>query len=167
MHIKSKDLPAIYNKLLLLTHSQACGVIIFVSCLDLDSINSAKMLSLLLKKDLVQLQIIPVTGYSDLKEKFLKLDESAKIVVFVGCGAMLNLIQYLPPDADEDRDVSMVTDRTFYIFDSHRPWDLNNLFGNDNIYCIDDNEDAFTELLDIKSIFYKYIEMEDDPELGL
>ncbi|CAI8502525.1 unnamed protein product [Hanseniaspora opuntiae] len=165
MHIKSKDLPAIYNKLLLLTHSQACGVIIFVSCLDLDSINSAKMLSLLLKKDLVQLQIIPVTGYSDLKEKFLKLDESAKIVVFVGCGAMLNLIQYLPPDADEDRDVSMVTDRTFYIFDSHRPWDLNNLFGNDNIYCIDDNEDAFTELLDIKSIFYKYIEMEDDPEL--
>lgn len=170
MHIRSKDLPAVYNKLLLLSHSKSCGVIIFVSCLDLDSINSAKMLSLLLKKDLVQLQIIPVTGYSDLKEKFLKLDESAKIVIFIGCGAMLNLIQYLPPDTndeedDAERDVSSVTDRTFYIFDSHRPWDLNNLFGNDNIYCIDDNEDAFTELIDIKTIFYKYTEMEDDPEL--
>ncbi|OBA28440.1 CDC45-like protein [Hanseniaspora valbyensis NRRL Y-1626] len=175
MHVRSSELPSIYNKLLLLAHSQSCGVVIFVSCLDLDSINAAKMLSLILKKDLVQLQIIPVTGFSNLKEVFLRLDESSKIVIFIGCGGMLNLIDYLPEGNDDDdeeeeeedveRDVSCVTSRTIYIFDSHRPWDLHNLFGNDNIYCIDDYEDAFTDLEDIKKIYYNFLEMEDDPEL--
>ncbi|KAL6927627.1 hypothetical protein ACO0SA_004249 [Hanseniaspora valbyensis] len=173
MHVRSSELPSIYNKLLL-AHSQSCGVVIFVSCLDLDSINAAKMLSLILKKDLVQLQIIPVTGFSNLKEVFLRLDESSKIVIFIGCGGMLNLIDYLPEGNDDDddeeeedveRDISCVTNRTIYIFDSHRPWDLHNLFGNDNIYCIDDYEDAFTELEDIKKIYYNFLEMEDDPEL--
>lgn len=169
MHIKSRDLPFLYNKLLLLAHSQSCGVVIFVSCLDVDSINSAKILSLILKKDLVQLQIIPVTGYSNLKEKFLKLDESSKIIVLIGCGGMLNLIDYLPENNEEvedaERDVSSVTDRTIYIFDSHRPWDLHNLFGNDNIYCIDDYDDAFNDLEDIKKIYYTFLDMEDDPDL--
>ncbi|XBW36337.1 hypothetical protein QEN19_001917 [Hanseniaspora menglaensis] len=172
MHIRSSELPSVYNKLLLLAHSQSCGVVIFVSCLDLDSINSAKMFSLILKKDLVQLQIIPVTGYSNLKEQFLKLDESSKIVIFIGCGGMLNLIDFLPDDnfddqeeVNEDRDISCVTERSIYIFDSHRPWDLHNLFGNENIYCVDDCDDAFTELEDIKKVYYKYLDMEDDPEL--
>lgn len=173
MHIKSSELPSLYNKLLLLTHSQSCGVVVFVSCLDLDSINAAKMLSLILKKDLVQLQIIPVTGYTNLKDQFLKLDDSSKIVILIGCGGMLNLLDYLPEgdDFDDDeensqeRDVSCVTERSIYVFDSHRPWDLQNLFGNENIYCVDDNEDAFSDLEDIKQVYYTYLEMEDDPEL--
>ena len=73
-----------------LSHS-TCKLVIFVSCLDVDALCAAKILSLLLRKELIQYQLIPTTGYSDLKLHYDKLDSEVTNIILIGCGAMLDL----------------------------------------------------------------------------
>ena len=43
------------------------------------------------KKELIQYQLIPTTGYSDLKLHYDKLDSEVTNIILIGCGAMLDL----------------------------------------------------------------------------
>ncbi|ODV80579.1 CDC45-like protein [Suhomyces tanzawaensis NRRL Y-17324] len=159
-----------------LSHS-SCKLVVFVSCLDIDSLCAAKILSLLLRKELIQYQLIPVVGYSDLKSHYLKLDHDVTNVFLVGCGAMLDLETFFELDPDEflvqsnmpDDDLhadlrndalranNVALRRKIYIIDGHRPWNLDNIFGSSMISCFDDGfidanlsgeRSAYTKLVD-------------------
>ncbi|KAI5957136.1 CDC45 [Candida jiufengensis] len=135
------------------SHS-TCKLVIFVSGLDVDSLCAAKLFSLLLKKELIQFQIIPVTGYNNLKYHYLRLDADISNILLIGCGAMLDVENFLDINPNElldtDFDTSPTNDenlniiqkhkfkRKIYIIDGHRPWNLDNLFGSEIVVCFDD-----------------------------
>lgn len=138
------------------SHS-TCRLIIFVSCLSIDSICTAKILSLVLKKSLIQYQLIPVVGYADLKEHHLKLDADVTNIILIGCGAMIDIetffeievnefvndqapdvSQPLYEDLDRETQKSVHLRRKIYIIDGNRPWNLDNVFGSEMVVCFDD-----------------------------
>ena len=154
-----------------LTHS-TCRLAIFVSCFNIDAICSSKMLSEYLKKQFIVFQLIPVVGYIDMKEKFMKLDSDIMNVILIGCGATADLesfleidfTKYLAPDMsteDAQRLLSLgkldevKLTRKIYVVDGHRPWNLDNLYGSPMICCLDDNSAA--ELNTEKEAFYYLI----------
>lgn len=136
-----------------LSSHSACKLILFVSCLSIDSICTAKIMSLVLKKNLIQYQLIPVVGYTDLKQHYTNLDADVSNILLIGCGAMIDLeafleiepshfeIDPLPADLDDlDLLQSKETEyrRKLYVIDGSRPWNLDNLFGSDMVICLDD-----------------------------
>ncbi|QPG74390.1 hypothetical protein FOA43_001717 [Brettanomyces nanus] len=165
-----------------MTHS-TCKLAIFVACLNVDAICSAKMFSALLKKNLIVFQMIPVVGYNDLKSKFSKLDESISNVIMLGCGSMVDMESFLDIDVnsylDKEYYESMVTPenstqldqtklkltRKIYIIDGHRPWNLDNLFGSQMINCFDDGT-ANEELKQERQAYDYLISIESDEEGG-
>lgn len=134
-----------------LSHS-TCKLVIFVACLDIDSLCSAKILSIIFKKELIQYQLIPVVGYTDLKGHFLKLDDDVSNVILIGCGSMLDLESFFELDPeqyviekprDDFGESGAGLRRKIYVIDGHRPWNLDNLFGSSMVVCLDD---GFVEL---------------------
>lgn len=135
-----------------LSHS-TCKLIIFVSCLNVDAICSAKILSIILRKELIQYQLIPVVGYSDLKANYLKVDYDVTSVILIGCGALLDIENFLEINPEDyvienaveanNNDMnkphnSINFRRKIYIIDGRRPWNLENIFGSQMIVCFDD-----------------------------
>lgn len=151
-----------YDKILKQSGSHSsCQLVIFVSCLNIDSLCVTKMLANLFKKQLIQLQLIPVFGYSDLKEHFIKLDENINSVIFVGCGGMIDLESFLEigdNNVETEKEVEKQR-RDVYVFDSHRPWNLDNLFGSQMIVCFDDGT-VDGSLEKQRNAYYKLIELE-------
>lgn len=134
------------------SHS-TCKLILFVLCLSIDSICTAKVLSLVFKKTLIQYQLIPVVGYADLKDHYSKLDSEVANVLLIGCGAMIDLELFFEIDPNEfvthydhalqledldkkSKDVEFR--RKIYVIDGSRPWNLDNVFGSEMIVCFDD-----------------------------
>lgn len=159
-----------------LSHS-TCKLVIFVSCLDVDSLCAAKMFSLLLKKELIQYQLLPVVGYKDLKLHYDRLDDDVTNVVLIGCGAMLDVENFLDVNPEElldnsaeqledDQDLNDVKKNQFrrkiYIIDGHRPWNLDNLFGSEIVVCLDDGYVDGTLLEEKKA--YESLILEDEEE---
>ncbi|KAM9887931.1 hypothetical protein OXX79_013270, partial [Metschnikowia pulcherrima] len=159
------------------SHS-TCKLILFVSCLSVDSICTAKVLSLVLKKSLVQYQLIPVVGYADLRDHYVQLDADVANVILIGCGAMIDLESFFEIDPEEfkiegdDLSSAPVDDddldeqyqrrgpqfrRKIYVIDGHRPWNLDNIFGSHIVVCFDDGfieqhlsaeSESYTKLVD-------------------
>ncbi|KAM9889463.1 hypothetical protein OXX79_012141 [Metschnikowia pulcherrima] len=159
------------------SHS-TCKLILFVSCLSVDSICTAKVLSLVLKKSLVQYQLIPVVGYADLRDHYVQLDADVANVILIGCGAMIDLESFFEIDSEEfkiegdDLSSAPVDDndldeqyqrrgpqfrRKIYVIDGHRPWNLDNIFGSHIVVCFDDGfieqhlsaeSESYTKLVD-------------------
>lgn len=163
-----------------LSHSN-CKLVIFVSCLNIDSLCGAKILSLLLRKELIQYQLIPVVGYTDLKLHFMKLDGDVTNVFLLGCGAMLDLELFfelnaddyayerndhnddINDDLDENPLKNIALRRKIYVIDGHRPWNLDNVFGSSMVVCLDD---GFIEsnLNEEKSAYTKLVDQFDDSD---
>lgn len=171
MHVYPSQFGRIYQeiKTTSLSHS-TCKLIIFVSCLDIDSLCSAKILSNIFRKELIQYQLIPVVGYSDLKNHFEKLDEEVTNVLLIGCGAMLDVESFLEINVSEFVEKEVKNDvisqlrylkRKVFIIDGHRPWNLDNLFGSSMVICFDD---GFVDdnLKQEKSAYEKLTELEDE-----
>ncbi|CCF56586.1 hypothetical protein KAFR_0B02890 [Kazachstania africana CBS 2517] len=136
----------------------SCKLVIFVSCLNIDALCATKLLSYTFKKQLVQLQIIPIFGYSELKLHYSKLDDNINSVILVGFGGFIDVETFLDIEGQE-REIK----RTIYVLDGHRPWNLDNLFGSDIVKCFDDGtvEDS---LDDEKSAYFKLLELEGEAD---
>ncbi|SCV04453.1 LAMI_0H16248g1_1 [Lachancea mirantina] len=122
------------------SHS-SCQLVIFVSCLNVDALCASKILTKLFKRQLVQLQLVPIFGYSELKHYFQELDDNINSVVLVGCGGMVDIEDFLEIDAQEyllETEPVRKYKRNIYVMDSHRPWNLDNLFGSQIVTCLDD-----------------------------
>lgn len=110
------------------------SVVVFVSCLDVDAFSAAMMLASLLQKHLILYKTEPVIGYKSLQTSFQRLESSIRNVFLIGCGSAVDLEEYL------DLTSSQRSHMKLHIFDCKRPWNLNNLFGSDRIYCYEDCE---------------------------
>lgn len=53
-----------------------------------------------------------------------------RFLILLNCGALIDLSQYLTP-----QDYV-----TIYVIDSHRPWNLDNAFSDNNIFVFDDGD---------------------------
>ncbi|KAG7193809.1 uncharacterized protein KQ657_000502 [Scheffersomyces spartinae] len=154
MYISPNEYSRVYREIkrTSLSHS-TCKLIIFVACLNIDALCGAKILALVLRKELVQYQLVPVVGYTDLKQHFDRLDDDVSNVILVGCGAMLDLEGFLEIDVDafvvndttthtnDDLDTRFEHQklrRKIYVIDGNRPWNLDNLFGSNMVVCFDD-----------------------------
>lgn len=133
MHILPSDYAREFRELrrTSLSHSTT-KLIIFVLCLNIDALTSAKILCGVLRKELVLYQLVPVVGYSDLKRRYLALDNDVNNVILLGCGAMLDI------EAFFEVELLPHPSRKVYIMDGHRPWNLDNVFGLEMVVCFDD-----------------------------
>ncbi|SJM84120.1 probable Cell division control protein 45 [Zygosaccharomyces bailii] len=145
MYYEIRHIAEPYHQILQSSSSHSsCQLVIFVSCLNIDALCAAKMLTNIFKGQLVQSQLVPVFGYAELKEHYLKLDEDVTSVIFVGCGGGICLDEFLeihPEELIVDTENSVQEPqfkRHIYVFDSHRPWNLDNLFGSEIVVCLDD-----------------------------
>lgn len=175
MYYSIHQLSQAYHKILKRSSSHSsCQLVIFVSCLSLDTMCATKILSLLFKKQLVQSQIIPVFGYAELKHHYKQLDDEITSVILIGCGGIIDIETYFDIDPEEyllkDENEQNLDDsgvkkykRDIYVLDSHRPWNLDNLFGSDIVQCFDDGtvEEYLTEQ---KDAYYKLVEIEEQEE---
>ncbi|AET39340.1 DNA replication initiation factor CDC45 Ecym_4276 [Eremothecium cymbalariae DBVPG len=168
MYVGIRSFSEAYEKILSRASAHSsCQLVIFVSCLNIDALCATKMLSMLFKKQLVQLQLVPVFGYTELHDHFVNLDDNINIVMMVGCGAMIDLEVFLEIDPDKyivpgtEKDAKPSFKNEIYILDCHRPWNLDNLFGSQIITCFDDGtvEDSLHQERDA---YYKILELETD-----
>ncbi|ONH68231.1 Cell division control protein 45 [Cyberlindnera fabianii] len=104
-----------------LSHS-TCKLIVFVSCLNVDALCASKVLTSALKKELIQFQVVPIVGYTDLKRHYEKLDDDISNIILLGCGAMVDLESFFeinPEDwldeLNRNEDGSFMTRRSIYI----------------------------------------------------
>lgn len=97
-------------------------VLVLVS-IDLDSLCACKILQWLFKCDNVQYTIVPVSGKEDLVKAYHEHSEQLKHIFLINCGANLNILEILEPEEDV----------MFYIADSHRPIDLDNIYNQDQV----------------------------------
>ncbi|CCK71280.1 DNA replication initiation factor CDC45 KNAG_0G02220 [Huiozyma naganishii CBS 8797] len=155
-----------YNKIVKSSSSpSSCRLVIFVSCLNIDALCATKMLSNIFKKQLVQTQIMPVFGYSELKLHYDKLDETINSVILVGFGGFIDLETFLDIDSDQlliDEEKHLYS-RDIYVFDGHRPWNLDNLFGSDIVHCLDDGT-VEENLQEEKNAYLKLLQIENERE---
>ncbi|GMG37363.1 unnamed protein product [Ambrosiozyma monospora] len=165
-----------------LTHS-TCKMIIFVSSLNVDAICASKILSSLLKKNLIVFQLLPVVGYNDLKAKYQKIDDSISTIILIGCGSMVDLESFLEidindhvdtdpynapvtPDSssnDQQQQQALRLTRKIYVIDGHRPWNLDNLFGSHMVTCFDDGSSA-VELKGEEQAYSALVAIDSDAE---
>lgn len=103
---------------------------------DVDSVCATRMLTTLFIQDDIPHRIVPVEGYRSLMTTLASHggDTDVKSIVCINLGAVLSLpsMVTLPPGC------------IMHIIDSHRPWNLDNLFAtsenNDRIWCWDDGD---------------------------
>lgn len=150
-----------------LSHA-TCRLVIFVSCLDIDALCATKMISSLFKSDLIPHKIIPVVGYDDLRTSYQTTvadDDEVRNVILVGCGATVDLIEELQinEEEEEQRDMS-IKPRKFYIMDTHRPWNLDNLFASPRVICFLDGYTDLDAMTSLHSTYSNFVTAVDELE---
>lgn len=147
------DYASAYSRLRSAARAAGTGVssVLILSSPDVDSVCATRILTSLLLQDDIAHRIVPVEGYrtllNTLSTVFAPHDNDnassssssttdVKSVVFINLGAVLSLPTTfnIPPSC------------TIHVIDSHRPWNLENLFAtshaNDSVWCWDDGEIA-------------------------
>lgn len=174
MYYEIRQIAEPYNDILRDSSSHSsCQLVIFVSCLNIDALCATKMLSQLLKRQLVQLQIVPVFGYAELKSHYSRLDDNINSVILVGCGGSIDIESFFEIEPkellvdNEDKDVEKGAKyrRNIYVFDAHRPWNLDNLFGSDIVNCMDDGT-VEEELSEQKKAYFRLLELDNEMKEG-
>jgi hypothetical protein len=65
-----------------------------------------------------------------------------KTIIFLNLGALTSILPiFYPPTSPDELHSEPRADLNFYIIDSHRPWDLNNVFLEEGgVFCVDDGD---------------------------
>ncbi|KAI5463165.1 CDC45 family [Mariannaea sp. PMI_226] len=134
MHLPRTLISKLYNHLQNTRHPLSPPVLILVS-LEPDALCACRILTRLLKHDYIPHKIHPVAGYSDLEKAGRELvtpmmesqGGSGGVVVCLGVGGMVDLgtLLGLEPDGDQVPYSGVEV----WVMDSHRPWNLANVFG--------------------------------------
>lgn len=144
MLISLRGLDSIYRDIRKAISSQRtreCQVIV-VSLSNVDGLCATKILLHLFKSDFIQYLLIPISSCLELTqigELYLQPENNKnnqyhiKYLILINCGAMLDLSQCL----------SIHSELTVYVFDSHRPVHLSNVFADSQIQIIDDGQLEF------------------------
>ena len=134
MYLPRPLISKLYTHLQNTRHPLSPPVLILVA-LEPDALCACRILTRLLKHDYIPHKIQPVAGYGDLEKAGLELVvpmmESqggvGGVVVCLGVGGMVDLgpLLRLEPEGEEATYGGVEV----WIIDSHRPWNLGNVFG--------------------------------------
>lgn len=109
--------------------------VLILAALEPDALCACRILTRLLKHDYIPHKIHPVAGYGDLERAGQELvapmmetrGGSGGVVVCLGVGGMVDMGTILGLEVEgEDSGFGGVE---VWVFDSHRPWNLSNVFG--------------------------------------
>jgi len=134
MYLPRSLLSKLYLHLQQTRHPLSPPVLILVA-LEPDALCACRILTCLLKHDYIPHKIQPVAGYADLErlgsELVAPMMESrggaGGVVVCLGVGGMIDLGASLGLESNDDSAVFGGVE--VWVVDSHRPWNLNNVFG--------------------------------------
>ncbi|KAJ1902554.1 DNA replication initiation factor cdc45, partial [Coemansia sp. IMI 209127] len=121
-----------YQKILAGAHqtNHTTTLLVFAS-IDADSICGLRILTSLLKRDSIGHKVIPVTNYQDIQAASAQVENrQIKSLVFLNCGGQVDI-----QDLVQLRD-----DLVVMIVDSHRPFNLYNIYWNEQVLCLDDGD---------------------------
>ncbi|KAJ2782103.1 DNA replication initiation factor cdc45 [Coemansia javaensis] len=108
------------------------SVVVFASA-DADSLCALRILTALLKRDAIGHKIVPVTSYAEVaaqSQALVATNLQVRTAVLLNCGAQVDI-----QDAVGLRD-----DLAVVVVDSHRPFNLYNIFWHDQVHCLDDGD---------------------------
>uniref|UniRef100_A0A914XQN1 CDC45-like protein n=1 Tax=Plectus sambesii TaxID=2011161 RepID=A0A914XQN1_9BILA len=99
--------------------------------LDVDAVCACKILLYLFECDHVKFSVLPVSGWKELRDTVEAHSDQNKMMVLINCGGTRSLIDTItPPD-----------DVVFFIIDSHRPFDLDNVFDDERVKILAKREE--------------------------
>ncbi|KAJ2557606.1 DNA replication initiation factor cdc45 [Coemansia sp. RSA 1933] len=112
-------------------HASSTTTLLVFASIDADSICGLRILTSLLKRDSVGHKVIPVTNYQDIQAAATQVQNTQiKSLVFLNCGGQTDI-----QDLVQLRD-----DLVVMIVDSHRPFNLYNIYWNEHVLCLDDGD---------------------------
>lgn len=97
---------------------------------DVDAICASRILQSLFKNDNAVYTLIPVQGVDDLVQAYAENWEETTFVILINCGGCVDITQLLQPD---ERII-------FFIIDSHRPYDTDNIYSESQIRILGNPE---------------------------
>lgn len=103
------------------TSSRSTASVLLLVAPDVDAICACRGLVKLLTDDRVGFTVRPVSGWADLariNHDDIEGNTELRAVVLLNIGALIDLSEYF----------SLPRQATLHVFDSHRPWNLNNVF---------------------------------------
>lgn len=108
---------------------------------DIDAICACRILQQLFKNDNILYTLVPVQGIHDMIQAIEENCEEVKNVIMINCGGTIDLVEMLQPPESI----------TFFIVDSHRPYDLCNIYSEHQIRILGkpDIEDDIPEYNDV------------------
>ncbi|XP_033339135.2 cell division cycle protein 45 [Megalopta genalis] len=121
---------------------------------DVDAICACRILQQLFKNDTMIYTLVPVQGIQDMIHAFEENCEEIKNVIFINCGGTLDLVELLQPAE------SVI----FYILDSHRPYDLCNVYSEDQVRILGIPGEDDDEIPKYNDIFRDDSSDEDEDE---
>lgn len=148
MYLQRSLISKLYTHLQTTRHPLSPPVLILVA-LEPDALCACRILTRLLKHDYIPHKIHPVAGYTDLEKAGKDLvapmmesqGGSGGVVVCLGVGGMVDLGPLLGLETDgEDTPYSGVE---VWIVDSHRPWNLGNVFGGFPLHVAADEPGSY------------------------
>ena len=104
------------------------GRVLILAANDVDSLCASKILQTLLQADGVMYTLIPVSSLQSLSEAFTQHYSQANSIVTINCGGASPLQEVL--------ELSAVPHLPIFVIDSHRPFDLDNVYGPDQIKIV-------------------------------
>lgn len=139
MYLPRQQIAQLYTDLIRTNHHGSAPIVI-LTALTVDSLCAAHILDLLLKRDFIRHQLVPIAGYSDLQKAGIQQVQTLSLtrggtggtVVCLGLGGAVALEEVLGLESGADEvDAGAAEDHgvEIWILDSHRPLNLENVFG--------------------------------------
>lgn len=110
--------------------------------------------------------IVPVFSNTHLDQEIMKLEQFKEVlrsIVFLNCGGCCDMTTYWFYPQEEQVDFKV----TAYIFDSHRPFNHNNILDDSKrVFCVDDGCKSFTECPTAQEMqeYMEFQQEEDDDD---
>ncbi|XP_024942736.1 cell division control protein 45 homolog [Cephus cinctus] len=122
---------------------------------DVDAICACKILQYLFKNDNMIYTLVPVQGVQDLVQAYTENCEEVSYVIMINCGGTLDIVELLQPSEDI----------IFFIADSHRPYDLCNIYSEDQVRILG-KPDAEEDIPEYNDVFRDDSSDEEEPDDG-
>ncbi|KCV71900.1 hypothetical protein H696_01309 [Fonticula alba] len=112
--------------------------VLILAAATVDALCACRILVALLKAEFIPFKLVPVLGYNDLayiNETLIRSNPDLRSVFMLDCGAVTDLGAFFSLS-----DGETASQTRFYVTDSHRPYDLRNLYSNSQVFILDDGE---------------------------
>lgn len=137
MHVVVEDFADIYRNV---KEAALSGDVTVLLCVapDADGLAAAQIFMEMLKRDAIRFTLWPVANFADLdraRDHLKSMPDKYRSVVMINAGGSSDVV-----DDFEAEDGRVNAGTTFYIFDSHRPLNLANVFRDRNVHVFVDQE---------------------------